>query len=149
MQEAPDVNGLAEYLRERWAQLAGSRRQLQSSVSRHKQQQITDKQPCSSSGRCWDSQWTCGVEGSQVGRQHVFSAVETVQRRWRNATWSRRAEGKTTSTSLSVGIRAALTVRLARAAEPAFSPDKQSANQGGQADKSEHGADAAVKSVQA
>lgn len=31
VQEALDVNGLAEYLRERWAQLAGSRRQLQSS----------------------------------------------------------------------------------------------------------------------
>lgn len=86
---------------------------------------------------CWDSQWTRGVEGSQVGRQHVFPTVETVQRRRRNAPWSRRAEGKTTSTSLSVGVTAALTVGREGWFCSTRQPDKQPANQGGQADRCE------------
>lgn len=49
-----------------------------------------------------DSQWTGGVEGPEVGRQHVFSAVEPVEWGRRDAPWSQRAAGKTTSRSLLV-----------------------------------------------
>lgn len=104
MQEAPDVNALTEDLRERWAQLAGSRSQLQSA-----EQTQTPADYRQAARRLLmtlrDSQWTRGVEGSEVGRQHVFSAVETVQRRRRNAPWSQRAAGKTTGTSLSASVR--------------------------------------------
>lgn len=73
-------------------------------------QQVTDRQTDSETAppdAAVDSQWTRGVEGSEVGRQHVFSAVEAVQRRRRDAPWSQRAAGKTTRTGLSVSVRAA------------------------------------------
>lgn len=97
MQEAPLVHGLTEDLRERWAQLAGSRRQLQSAEQTHRPAGLQADSETAPSGAGGDSQWTGGVDGPEVGRQHVFSAVEPVERGRRDAPWSQRAAGKTTS----------------------------------------------------